>query len=103
VGQGELASTSDLVSFENYLSSPEPQGFSVLSLLSRPFWWGLSRIVGSSDLGEQADETEWSNRKGEWVVPDLVEVCFFPLQAVLALDLSDLLLSSNHNRKPLPQ
>ncbi|GAA5900363.1 uncharacterized protein JCM6883_002822 [Sporobolomyces salmoneus] len=70
---GELASTSDLVSLDNYLSSPSPEGFSVLSLLSRPFWWGISKVVGTSDLGEQADETEWNKRKGEWVIPDLVQ------------------------------
>ncbi|GAA5947235.1 hypothetical protein JCM3765_001584 [Sporobolomyces pararoseus] len=70
---GELATTSDLVSLETYLSSPAPQGFSVLSLLSRPFWWGISKVTGSSELGEQADETEWNKRKGEWVIPDLVE------------------------------
>ncbi|GAA6006364.1 hypothetical protein JCM11491_004928 [Sporobolomyces phaffii] len=70
---GELAATSDLVSYDEYLSSPSPQGFSVLSLLSRPFWWGVSKVVGSSDLGEQADEAEWSKRKGLWVIPDLVE------------------------------
>ncbi|GAA5978365.1 hypothetical protein JCM5350_001140 [Sporobolomyces pararoseus] len=70
---GELATSSDLVSLETYLSSPAPQGFSVLSLLSRPFWWGISKVIGSSELGEQADETEWNKRKGEWVIPDLVE------------------------------
>ncbi|GAA5870354.1 hypothetical protein JCM1840_004702 [Sporobolomyces johnsonii] len=69
----ELAQSSDLVPLDAYLSSPVPQGFSVLSLLSRPFWWGLSKVLGSSDLGEAADEAEWTKRKGEWVVPDLVE------------------------------
>lgn len=60
-----------------YLSSPEPQSLSVVSLLARPFWWGLSKIWGSSsnvDYGEAADEKEWARRKGEYVVPDLVEV-----------------------------
>lgn len=33
-------------------------------------------MIGSSELGEQADETEWNKRKGEWVIPDLVEVSF---------------------------
>ncbi|GAA5875386.1 hypothetical protein JCM16303_000606 [Sporobolomyces ruberrimus] len=78
---GELATTSDFVSLDDYLSSPSPQGFSVLSLLARPFWWGISKVVGSSDLGEQADETEWNKRKGEWVIPDLVEkaaTCIIP-------------------------
>ncbi|GAA6062248.1 hypothetical protein JCM10212_001762 [Sporobolomyces blumeae] len=70
----EMAQASDLVPLDDYLTSPTPQGFSVLSLLSRPFWWGVSKVLGSSnDVGEQADETEWEKRKGLYVVPDLVE------------------------------
>ncbi|BGO89806.1 hypothetical protein NBRC10512_007223 [Rhodotorula toruloides] len=72
----ELAQTSDLVPTVTYLSSPEPQTLSVVSLLARPFWWGLSRIWGSSrsiEYGEAADEKEWVRRQGDYVVPDLVE------------------------------
>ncbi|GAA5941035.1 phosphatidic acid-binding protein CHM7 [Sporobolomyces koalae] len=86
---GELAASSDLVALETYLASPTPQGFSVLSLLSRPFWWSVSKLVGSTDLGEQADETEWSNRKGKWVIPDLVQKAasnLTPLFAELHVD-----------------
>jgi charged multivesicular body protein 7 len=82
--QAELAQSSDLIALDSYLSSPLPDAstgetsFSVVSLLSRPFWWGLSKVWGSSDdkidLGEQADENEWKKRVGEWAVPDLVEV-----------------------------
>ncbi|EGU12344.1 hypothetical protein RTG_01366 [Rhodotorula toruloides ATCC 204091] len=72
----ELAQTSDLVPTATYLSSPEPQSLSVVSLLTRPFWWGLSKVWGSSggiEYGEAVDEKEWARRKGEYVVPDLVE------------------------------
>ncbi|GAA6001217.1 hypothetical protein JCM10207_007469 [Rhodosporidiobolus poonsookiae] len=79
----ELGQTADLVPLSSYLSSPLPldaageSSFSVVSLLARPFWWGLSKVWGSGEakveLGEQADEKEWARRKGEWVVPDLVE------------------------------
>ncbi|GAA5919940.1 hypothetical protein JCM1841_000057 [Sporobolomyces salmonicolor] len=79
----ELAQSSDLIPLDTYLSSPVPQGFSVLSLLSRPFWWGLSKVLGSSDLGEAADEAEWTTRKGEWVIPDLVEKAASSLTAKL--------------------
>ncbi|GEM11692.1 SNF7 family protein [Rhodotorula toruloides] len=73
----ELAQTADLVPTATYLSSPEPQNHSVVSLLARPFWWGLSKVWGSPsgvEYGEAADEKEWSRRKGEYVVPDLVDV-----------------------------
>ncbi|BGP23014.1 hypothetical protein JCM10295v2_001907 [Rhodotorula toruloides] len=72
----ELAQTADLVPTATYLSSPEPQNHSVVSLLARPFWWGLSKVWGSPsgvEYGEAADEKEWSRRKGEYVVPDLVD------------------------------
>ncbi|GAA5992535.1 hypothetical protein JCM10908_000868 [Rhodotorula pacifica] len=73
----ELAGSSDLVRKDDYLSSPEPQSTSVLSLLARPFWWTLSTVLGSSkssiDYGEAADQKEWTKRQGEYVVPDLVE------------------------------
>lgn len=75
--QAELAETSDLVREQDYLSAPEPQATSVLSLLARPFWWTLSTVVGSStkiDYGESADQKEWTRRQGAYVVPDLVEV-----------------------------
>ncbi|GAA5913186.1 hypothetical protein JCM6882_005812 [Rhodosporidiobolus microsporus] len=79
----ELALTADLIPLPTYLSSPLPpssdgeSSFSVVSLLARPFWWGLSKVWGAGEekveLGEKADENEWKRRKGEWVVPDLVE------------------------------
>ncbi|GAA5835728.1 hypothetical protein JCM9279_004630 [Rhodotorula babjevae] len=72
----ELAQSSDLVPRTTYLSSPAPQAYGVASLLARPFWWGLSKVWGSSDaveLGEGADEKEWARRKGDYVLPDLVE------------------------------
>lgn len=77
--QAELAQSSDLVRREEYLSAPEPQSISVLSLLARPFWWTLSTVLGSAsstsiDYGEAADQKEWAKRQGEYVVPDLVEV-----------------------------
>lgn len=84
LAQAELAQSSDLIPLVNYLSSPLPpastgeSSFSVVSLLSAPFWWGLSKVWGSGDekvdLGERADENEWKKRVGEWAVPDLVEV-----------------------------
>ncbi|GAA6026769.1 hypothetical protein JCM8097_005848 [Rhodosporidiobolus ruineniae] len=79
----ELAQSLDLIPLPTYLSQPLPpassgeSSFSIVSLLTRPFWWGLSKVWGSGeggvDLGEKADENEWKKRKGEWVVPDLVE------------------------------
>lgn len=84
--QAELVQSSDLVPRSTYLSSPAPQAYGVASLLARPFWWGLSKVWGSSDaveLGEGADEKEWARRKGDYVLPDLVEVRLFP--AALAL------------------
>ena len=75
--QAELAQTSDLVPRATYLSAPTPQSIGVASLLARPFWWGLSKVWGSGDgvdLGEGADDKEWARRKGDYVVPDLVEV-----------------------------
>ncbi|GAA5829656.1 hypothetical protein JCM11251_000237 [Rhodosporidiobolus azoricus] len=79
----ELAQTTDLVPLPTYLSSPQPpssageSSFSVVSLLARPFWWGVSKVWGSGEekveLGERADENEWKKRQGCWVVPDLVE------------------------------
>jgi hypothetical protein len=80
--QAELAQSSDLVRESEYLSSPDPQSFSVLSLLARPFWWTLSTVLGtgssssssSIEYGEAADQKEWTKRQGDYVVPDLVEV-----------------------------
>ncbi|GAA5971508.1 hypothetical protein JCM11641_000618 [Rhodosporidiobolus odoratus] len=77
----ELAQTSDLTPLSTYLASPLPSAdepsWSVASLLTRPFWWGLSKVWGDGgdgpDLGEKADDNEWKRRKGEWVVPELVE------------------------------
>ncbi|GAA5943387.1 hypothetical protein JCM3775_005917 [Rhodotorula graminis] len=72
----ELVHSSDLVPRSTYLASPAPQAYGVASLLARPFWWGLSKVWGSSDgveLGEGADEKEWARRKGDYVLPDLVE------------------------------
>ncbi|GAA5839715.1 hypothetical protein JCM3766R1_004593 [Sporobolomyces carnicolor] len=69
----ELATAQDLVSLDTFLAAPAPDSFSVLSLLARPFWWGLSKVTGTAELGEAADETEWNKRKGAWVIPDLVE------------------------------
>ncbi|KAG0659518.1 hypothetical protein C6P46_005155 [Rhodotorula mucilaginosa] len=77
----ELAQSSDLVRESEYLSSPDPQSFSVLSLLARPFWWTLSTVLGtgssssssSIEYGEAADQKEWTKRQGDYVVPDLVE------------------------------
>ncbi|BGP46268.1 hypothetical protein JCM10450v2_002110 [Rhodotorula kratochvilovae] len=71
----ELAQTSDLVPSETYLSSAAPESYGIASLLARPFWWGLSKVWGGGgvDLGEHADEKEWARRKGDYVVPDLVE------------------------------
>ncbi|KWU46351.1 hypothetical protein RHOSPDRAFT_28329 [Rhodotorula sp. JG-1b] len=75
----ELAHSSDLVRESEYLSSPDPQSFSVLSLLARPFWWTLSTVLGSSsssssiEYGEAADQKEWTKRQGDYVVADLVE------------------------------
>ncbi|GAA6058444.1 hypothetical protein JCM3770_005079 [Rhodotorula araucariae] len=71
----ELAESSDLVPSSTYLSSPSPQSYGIASLLARPFWWSLSKVWGTGgvDLGEQADENEWARRKGDYVVPDLVE------------------------------
>ena len=86
VTQAELVKSCDLVPRSTYLSSPAPQAYGVASLLARPFWWGLSKVWGSSDaveLGEGADEKEWARRKGDYVLPDLVEVRLFT--AALAL------------------
>ncbi|GAA5906253.1 hypothetical protein JCM8208_000674 [Rhodotorula glutinis] len=72
----ELVHSSDLVPRSTYLASPVPQAYGVASLLARPFWWGLSKVWGSSDgieLGEGADDKEWARRKGVYVLPDLVE------------------------------
>lgn len=83
--QAELAQSADLVRESEYLSSPDPQSFSVLSLLARPFWWTLSTVLGASssssssiEYGEAADQKEWTKRQGDYVVPDLVEVSLTP-------------------------
>lgn len=57
-----------------------PASVGWVSYLARPVWWTLgavkNRIVGGAgpDLGEGADERQWNEHKGEWVVRQLVEV-----------------------------
>lgn len=85
--QAELVHSSDLVPRSTYLASPVPQAYGVASLLARPFWWGLSKVWGSSDgieLGEGADDKEWARRKGVYVLPDLVEVRLFAAALTLS-------------------
>jgi charged multivesicular body protein 7 len=73
--QAELAQAKEYVPLEAFLASGDAaEGSSWLSLLSRPLWWGVSRVFGSSQGGEGADEAEWNARKGDWVVKELVEV-----------------------------
>ncbi|ORY55330.1 hypothetical protein BCR35DRAFT_284434 [Leucosporidium creatinivorum] len=70
----ELAQSKDYVPLETFLASGSAtKGSSWLSLLARPLWWGVSRVFGSSEGGEGADEAEWTARKGDWVVKELVE------------------------------
>lgn len=73
--QAELAQAKEYVPLETFLASGgAAEGSSWLSLLSRPLWWGVSQVFGSSEGGEGADEAEWNARKGNWVVKELVEV-----------------------------
>lgn len=61
-----------------------PAQASWTSYLARPVWWGLGAVKqrvlggGGPDLGEGADERQWTSHNGEWVVRDLVEVSCFP-------------------------
>ena len=51
-----------------------------VSYLARPVWWTLGAVKnkitggGGPDLGEGADERQWTQHNGEWVVKQLVEV-----------------------------
>lgn len=77
IAQAELATSGDYVRLEDYLAGGggEAGRSSWGSLLARPLWWGYSKVFGSSEAGEGADEKEWIARKGDWVIKELVEVC----------------------------
>ena len=65
----------DYIKLDEYMrTGDEHASGSVLSLFTRPLWWALRQVVGSSDTAEQADEAQWKRSQGAWVVKPLVEV-----------------------------